>query len=426
MKNHFYIILIFLFAIACKVSPKLTVSEADTFYKMYGGALDEKAYDVQETNDRGFLIAGSINILINDETTGGEIEKEVAYIAKADQFGNLQWQKQYPAQAIRALAKAPAGGWYLGADSAVVLGGQRYLNFALFKIDENGNVEWVRKYNNTARQEQVKSLLIDEDKGRVYLLGDFRPTLLSNDIRMLLIVTDLQGNFISTANFGTANPANNSASDGPNDVGNVIIDINSQNKNFLLCGTTLFQGDRNLDIRVTPLNADLLSPIGDYNNLFGSVGNDRGEQIINTRDRNAAIVGTVSGIGAGGRDIYAAKMNIERFGDGNWNSVRIEWEKTFGGGGNDEGKSICQADDGGYFLLGNVETVGSGLDMYLAKLDFLGNLQWEKQFGGTRNDQAKLVKQLSNGDVLILGTITFENNTMIALIRTDRNGNLVK
>lgn len=411
---------------ACKVSPKLTVSEKDTFYKMFGGALDEKAYDVQEANDGGFLIAGSINILVDDEVTGSEIEKESAYLTKTDRFGNVQWQKQYPAQAIRALAKAPAGGWYLGADSLVVLEGQRYLNFALFKIDESGNIEWVRKYNNQARQEQVKSLLIDEDQGKAYLLGDFRPTLLSNDIRMLLIATDLQGNFLSTANFGTADPANNSASDGPNDVGNVVIDIHSQNRNFILCGTTLFQGDRNLDIRVTPLRSELITPVGDYNYLFGSIGNDRGEQIINTRDRNAAIIGTVSGIGNGGRDIYVAKMNIERFTDGNWNRVRIEWEKTFGGSGDDEGKSIFQTDDGGYLVLGNLQTVGNGLDIYLVKLDFLGNVQWEKQFGGVRSDQARLVKQLSNGDILILGTITFENNTMIALIRTDRNGNLIK
>lgn len=426
MRNTILIASILFSLIACKVSPKLTVSEKDTFYKMLGGALDEKAYDVQEANDGGFLIAGSINILVDDEVTGGEVEKERAYLTKTDRFGNVQWQRQYPSQAIRALVKAPSGGWYLGADSLITLGGQGYTNFALFKIDEAGNVEWTRKFANNTRKEQVKSLLIDEEKGRIYLLGDFRPPLLSLDIRMLLVATDLQGNFLDSQNFGTANPANNSASDGPNDVGNVIIDIHSQNRNFILCGTTLFQGDRNLDIRVTPLRSEFLTPIGDYNDLFGSIGNDRGEQIINTRDRNAALIGTVSGVGAGGRDIYVAKMNVERFDDGNWNRVRIEWEKTFGGGADDEGKSIFQTDDGGYLVLGNLQTPTNGLDIYLIKLDFLGNVQWEKQFGGVRSDQARLVKQLANGDILILGTITFENNTMIALIRTDRNGNLVK
>ena len=410
----------------CKISPRLTVSEKDTFYKMFGGALDEKAYDVQETNDGGFLIAGSINILVDDEITGSEIEKETAYLAKTDRFGNLQWQRQYPAQAIRALVKAPAGGWYMGVDSLISIGAVKYLNYSLFKIDEAGNTEWVRKFADNPRQEQVKSILLDADKGEIYLTGDFRPALLSNDIRMLLVTTDLQGNLISSVNFGTANPANNSASDGPNDVGNVIIDTYSQNRNFVLCGTTFFQGERNLDIRVTPLNANLLTPIGDYNDLFGSNGNDRGEQVIVTRDKNAAVVGTVSGIGAGGKDIYVAKINIERFDDGNWNRVSVEWEKTFGGGGEDEGKSIFQTDDGGYLVLGNLQTVGNGLDIYLIKLDFLGNVQWERQFGGTRNDQAKLVKQLPNGDIIILGTITFENNTMITLIRTDRSGNLVK
>lgn len=426
MKNSIIIIFCAFSLFACTVKPELTVSQKDTFLKMLGGALDEKAYDVQETNDGGFLIAGSTNILVIDSISGSEKEKEVAYLAKTDQFGNVQWQRQYPSQAIRALAKASSGGWYLGADSLISIGANQYLNYALFKIDDLGNVEWVRKYANQPRQEQVKSLLLDEEAGRVYLLGDFRPDILSNDIRMLLVSTDLNGNFISSADFGSDNPANNSASDGPNDVGNVVFDIYSPNKNFILCGTSLFQGERNRDIRVTPLRSDLLQAVGDYNNLFGSVGDDRGEQVINTRDRNIAVVGTVSGIGAGGRDIYVSKVKVERFPEGNWNNLTIEWEKTFGGGGEDEGKSICQANDGGFLVLGNLQTVGNGLDIYLIKLDFLGNLQWEKQFGGTRNDQARLVKQLSNGDILILGTITFENNTMITLIRTDSNGNLVK
>lgn len=426
MKNIILIVYIAVIFVGCKISPKLVVSEKDTFYKMFGGPLDEKAYDVQETNDGGFLIAGSINVLVNDEITGSEAEKQVAYLAKTDRFGNLQWQRQYPAQAIRALVKAPSGGWYMGADSLISIGNVKYLNYSLFKIDEAGNTEWVRKFNDNPRQEQVKSILLDTDKGEIYLTGDFRPTLLSNDIRMLLVATDLQGNFIYSANFGTTNPANNSANDGPNDVGNVIIDIFSQNKNLLLCGTTAFQGDRGREIRVIPLRPDVLNPVGDFNDLFGSNGDDRGEQIIITRDKSAAVVGTVSGIGAGGRDMYVAKLNVLRFENGNWDRAIIEWEKTFGGGGEDEGKSIFQTDDGGYLVLGNLQTVGNGLDIYLIKLDFLGNVQWEKQFGGTRNDQARLVKQLSNGDIIILGTITFENNTMITLIRTDRNGNLIK
>jgi len=427
MKKIIFVLNLVAFLVACKVSPRLTVSEKDTFYKMYGGALDEKAYDVQETNDGGFLIAGSINISVIDEITGSEIEKEVAYLVKTDRFGNLQWQRKYPSQAIRALVKAPSGGWYMGADSLITIGNTKYLNFALFKIDETGNTEWVKKYANNTRQEQVKSLLMSVDSGEIYLMGDFRPTLLSNDIRMFLITTDLQGNFISSQNYGTANPANNSANDGPNNVGNVIFDEFSLNKNFLLCGTTLFQGERNLDIRVTPLRRDLLTAIGDYNNLFGSVGNDRGEQVITTRDANAAVVGTISGVGAGGSDMYVAKIRVQRFEDNkNWDKATVEWEKTLGGGGDDEGKSIFQTDDGGYLVLGNIQTTGNGSDIYLAKLDFLGNLQWEKQFGGTRSDQARLVKQLSNGDIILLGTITFENNTMITLIRTDGNGNLVK
>ncbi len=421
MRNSIILLCILSLIAACKVSPELTASENDTFFKMLGGALDEKAYDVQEANDGGFLVAGSINVPTQDPN----ISKEVAYLTKTDRFGNLQWQRKYASQAIRAIVKAPAGGWYLGADSLITLGGQQYLNFALFKIDEAGNVEWIRKFANNTRQEQVKSIMINPDRGFVYLIGDHRLDLASLNILMLIMVTDLQGNLIDQKEYGSVDPNAFVPLPGPNDVGNAIIDIDTEDKDYIFCGTTNKQGNKQADIRIAPFSADNNTPTADYE--FGGNENEKGEQVIRTRDRGIAIIGTTRSAGTGGSDIFVMKLRIGReFPSGKWLTINTEWEKNFGGNTDDEGKSIFQADDGGYLVLGNLQTQTNGSDIYLIKLDFLGNVQWEKRFGGVRNDQARLVKQLANGDILILGTITFENNTMITLIRTDRNGNLVK
>jgi hypothetical protein len=425
MKKYIYFISMIFIFVSCKITPKMKLDDSDTFYKMYGGALDEKAYAIEEDTDGGFLIAGSINVLQQDPLTGSDIEKETAYLIKTDKFGNLRWKKTYKGQAARALAKDPTGGWYVGVDSTNKVGNLNYTNFSLLKIDNEGNEQSVRLFGQSPRFEQIKSVFINTEKNRIYIVGDHRPSILSANILMYIVVADLQGNILNTKEYGSVDPTANVPLPGPNDVGNVLIDVNTSNKDLIFCGTTLKQGNNRLDIRVAPFNGDLIIPTGDY--AYGTEGEERGEQIINTRDRNAVLIGTTNGLGNGGRDMYAIKINITReFGTGKWLAVTKDWEKTFGGGGDDDGKSICQTSDGGYLLLGSVATTTDLQDIYLVKLDGLGGLVWEKQFGGSRNDYGRIVKEASNGDILILGTITFENNSMITLIRTSKDGELVK
>jgi len=51
----------------------------------------------------------------------------------------------------------------------------------------------------------------------------------------------------------------------------------------------------------------------------------------------------------------------------------ITFEKTFGGIALDEGLSVQQTTDGGYILVGNTDSKGSGLfDFYVIKLDNMG------------------------------------------------------
>ncbi|GIV24420.1 MAG: hypothetical protein KatS3mg026_0112 [Bacteroidia bacterium] len=55
---------------------------------------------------------------------------------------------------------------------------------------------------------------------------------------------------------------------------------------------------------------------------------------------------------------------------------RVQWERTFGGSKNDEGCSIVQTSDGGYAIVGTTESFGSGgKDIYVLKLDADGQLR---------------------------------------------------
>ena len=91
-------------------------------------------------------------------------------------------------------------------------------------------------------------------------------------------------------------------------------------------------------------------------------------------------------------------------------SGTIEWQKSLGGSDSDEANSIQQTTDGGYIVAGfssstdgDITGTHGGMDYWLVKLDSVGNLQWQKSFGGTGDDRAYFIQQSSDGGYVVAG-----------------------
>ena len=89
----------------------------------------------------------------------------------------------------------------------------------------------------------------------------------------------------------------------------------------------------------------------------------------------------------------------------------IEWQKCFGGSKNDWALSICQTDDGGYITFGYSESNDGDIsenygnyDYWVVKTDFAGNIQWQKNYGGSSLEQAEVIIQTLDGGYIITGT----------------------
>jgi hypothetical protein len=103
----------------------------------------------------------------------------------------------------------------------------------------------------------------------------------------------------------------------------------------------------------------------------------------------------------------------------------VLWEKTYGGNSHDGALSVQQTSDTGYVIAGYTESFGAGSsDAFLVKTDSGGNLLWERTYGGIYWDHGFSVQQTSDGGYVVVGgTRSFgAGNGDVYLIKTDQDG----
>ncbi len=91
-------------------------------------------------------------------------------------------------------------------------------------------------------------------------------------------------------------------------------------------------------------------------------------------------------------------------------SANIKWIRTYGGKFGDVARSVALTSDGGYIVGGNTRSQNDDVgphngyyDMWVLKLDSLGNIQWKKTFGGSGFDNCYRVVELSDGTFVVAG-----------------------
>jgi len=102
-----------------------------------------------------------------------------------------------------------------------------------------------------------------------------------------------------------------------------------------------------------------------------------------------------------------------------------EWNRTFGGIYNDNGRSVQQTSDDGYILGGTIESLNPNGgrkysdDAWLIKVDVNGNEQWNKTF---RDLYIRSVLHLHDDGYIFVGIKPTERRPTV-LVKTDVNGN---
>lgn len=135
------------------------------------------------------------------------------------------------------------------------------------------------------------------------------------------------------------------------------------------------------------------------------------EDVVELEDGNLVVVGVRDDGDPGYEgdfDAWIAKLT---------STGELLWEDHYGGTNKDIAKSIVEADDGGFIIAGytwsndgDIEENKGEEDVWVFKVNDIGELIWSKTYGGSEEDIATSAVQVSNGGYLIAGhTISSED-----------------
>jgi hypothetical protein len=168
--------------------------------------------------------------------------------------------------------------------------------------------------------------------------------------------------------------------------------MQTTDKGFIVTGYTNSFGNGGYDVYLVKTDAagKML-----WQKTFGNKLDDRSWDLDKTVDGGFIIVGETEPRKTGERDALLIKT------DANGN---VQWQKTYGGPGDDRCFSIRQAADGGFIFCGITYSFGAGdRDAYVVKTDAQGIVKWSKTFGGEKSDVAHSVRLTSDGGYFVTG-----------------------
>lgn len=372
-----------------------------------GGTGFNGAYDVQQTNDDGFILAGQTWLIDQDETFD-------YLVIKTDSTGILQWQKSFGGSKTdqgRSVQKTYDNGYIIAGSSdskdGDITNNHGKYDYWVIKLNEHGEKEWEKSFGGY-EDDKCYCIYATHDSG--YILcgyssskdGDI--TNHHGDIHNYdcwIVKINNAGDIIWENSFGGTHFENATS----------IIETND--KGFAFCG---YSDSNDGDVIGNKESANFwivkLDSAGNlewqktYDNILGE---DRANSIKQTFDSGYIVagVGYTAISGPYTYDYWVLKLDTN--GD-------LEWQKKFGGTGHDEVYSVIQTKSGGYTLLGKSNSTDGDIkhprgdfDFWALNLDAAGNIVWNENFGGSSFEYGYCILQTKDGNYILTGETASED-----------------
>ncbi len=332
--------------------------------KCLGGSNVELANAIQQTNDNGYIIAGSARST-NGDLTSNRGDRDY-WIIKLNSFGNIEWQKCYGStggeEAFSVLQTNDNGfvvvGFTNGNDGDVT-GNHGTNDIWVLKLNSFGIIEWQKCLGGQGSDaiDIYTHYCLDRNSVEIASNGD-------------IVIASTSG----------SNDGDVSGNHGQGDIW--VVRLNPQ-------GNIVWQHSYG-------------GSIGEFANAIKKTS-DGGFVVVGYSQSND---GMVTG-NHGQFDYWLIKLNS--------NGV-LEWQKSLGGSHADCGEDVQQTRDGGYILSGiaysndgDISGGYGGGDYWIVKLNSIGNIQWQSSLGGNSADYGNAILQANDGGYIVAGA-TGSNN----------------
>ena len=341
--------------------------------KFYGSSVHDRGESITKTLDgTGYILTATT--LGNDRDVSDSHGGADAWVVKIDLNGNLLWQKAFGGTAgdyAYDISPTADGGYILCGASTSTDGDLSELtnhggtDLWVVKLSASGDMEWQKLLGGSG--EERSGSVIQASDGSYLISGYTNSTngdiiLNHGDYDVWMINLSSTGELLWQKTYG------GSLYDAAG--GNINSNILSQSDGFLLMAASA-------------------STNGDLSALTNH----------------------------GGQDTWILKIDI---------SGNLLWSKTYGGSGG-EGDGTIYPFDGGY-LFSTTTTSNNGdvlgnhgyADTWVVKIDATGNKLWQKCFGGTDMDNARIIDIDANGKIVLVG-YSFSKNGDIPRTKADED-----
>jgi len=392
-------------------------------------------------NDRpsGLVTDNSDNIYITGSSTGSNGTATDILTLKYNKEGQLLWQKTYAGKGglldeARSIAVDGLGNVYISGSTAHLVTENSGQDWITIKYDTNGEVLWIKGYDDNITTDRAETLTIDHD-GNLYVAGQCG----GPGYHLAVAKYDSAGNLLWMTKYdGKLNSDDKPSRISTDGSGNVYITGYSNG------GAS---GDDMCTIKYNSTGAEQW--VKRYN---GSANNDDyGNSIAIDNSGNSYVTGAVTRTGsdldyitikydANGTQIWAVFYNgpgnaedfpssnaidasgniyVTGYSDGSGtlrdyctvkynNAGAQQWVQRYDGpDGWDEAWNIILDPAGNVYITGNSAGIGTGDDYCTIKYNSSGVQQWVARYTGpdSSNDYCNWVAPDANGNVYVTGIV---------------------
>ena len=363
-----------------------------TFRKAIGSSEDDLGSCVRETNDYGFIVAGTTGSV---ENTNSDI-----YLFKLDSSGNHKWSRHfgtsYGTENGNKVIETPDSGFIVvGFTNSFGNGG-----YDIYAIRTNslGEEIWSKTFGGSDWDFGYDIVILPDGNygiiGSTYSFGNG-----GSDVYYIEI--DDNGNEIQTKTFGGIG----------DEIAKAII-LSNDNK-LMICGETTELGSEYSDgyIIKAELNGDTV-----WTKIFGGDTTDYFADVIQTIDNNYLAVGATSSFGSK-MDYYSVKFD---------NSGAVIYERHDGGTGDEEAREVAERPSGICSILGYTTSEGAGgKAIQMLQVNSGGWWQGSPQYGSPVEEDGFSIHYTHDNGFIMSGITNGYNavNYDVLIIKTDSIGN---